>query len=87
MTRRNGTIWKVIGTVITLALIAAGIVAAYTEMGHQVKDNCEDIEAMQPEVQKNSEHRITDEVDTKYIKEKIEDIQATQEKILEEVRK
>lgn len=87
MANKNGMIWKIVGTIITLTVIAAGVVAGYTTLGHQVDDNADDIETMEPEVQKNSEYRIQNEVDLKYIKEKISNIETVQQQILEEVQK
>lgn len=75
--KKNGTLKTVIVIIVgvlTIAGIGAGIVAGFTGMGHQVTDNSEDIEAMQPEVKKNSEYRIKDIEATIYIQEKLDDI-------------
>lgn len=82
----NGTIWKVISIGITIVIIAAGIIYGYADIGHQVGDNCEDIKEMKPDVGKNTEHRIQDEVDTRYIKEKISNIETVQQQILTAVQ-
>lgn len=65
---------------IGLLILAAGVVGSYAVLGHIVTK-------MEPEVRKNTEHRIQDEVDTKYIKEKISNIETVQRQILTEVRK
>jgi hypothetical protein len=65
---------------IGLLILAAGVVGSYAVLGHIVSQ-------MEPDVRKNTEHRIQDEVDTKYIKEKISDIERVQQEILAEVRK
>jgi len=86
----NGTlriILIVIGILVTLALAGTSAVLKYGNQAHQVEDNCKTIGEMEPEIKKNSEHRIQDKVDTKYFKEKIENIEVVQKQILDEVRK
>lgn len=86
----NGTlraILIVIGILVTLALAGTSALMKYGNQGHQVEDNSKDIKEMKPVLQKNSEHRLQDEVDTKYIKEKITNIERVQQVILDEVRK
>jgi hypothetical protein len=85
--RLNGSLWKIISVVITLAVVGGSIIFGYATLGHNVGDNCDDIAEMKPIVQLNSEHRIQDEVDTRYIKEKISNIETVQRQILDEVRK
>ncbi len=58
MTKPNGNLLKVISIVITLIIIGAGVIVAFTNIGHQVGDNTDDITTMQPTVEKNKEHRI-----------------------------
>lgn len=83
----NGSIWKIVSILITLGALAVGAIYGYASLGHEVVDNCKEIKEMKPEVQKNTEHRIQDEVATEYIKEKIANIETVQRQILEEVRK
>ena len=80
MTQKNGNLWKIIATVITLVAAGVAIVATFTEMGHQTVDNADDIAAMAPEVEKNKEHRIKFE-------EKVNNIERDVGLILTEVRK
>lgn len=56
--KANGNLWKIVSIVITLLIVATGVIMGYTNIGHQVGDNSEDIESMKPEVEKNKEHRI-----------------------------
>lgn len=86
MTKKNGTIRRIISLGITLTIIAAGIIYGYADIGHQVGDNCDDIKEMKPDVEKNTEHRLQDEVDTRYIKEKISNIETVQRQILTAVQ-
>ena len=75
-TKLNGNLkW-----LISLVVLAAGIIASYAVLGHDVAE-------MKPDVKDNTEHRIQDEVDTRYIKEKISNIETVQRQILTEVRK
>ena len=85
--KSNGIIWKIVGILITLGVLAVGVIYGYANLGHEVAENCKDIAVIAPEVQKNTEHRLKDEVDTRYIKEKISNIETVQRQILEEVRK
>jgi hypothetical protein len=79
----NGILWKVIAMVITLTSIVGGIIYGYASLNGMVAYNLE----LHPKVQLNTEYRLRSEVDTKYIKEKIENIELMQRQILEEVRK
>ncbi len=98
--KRNGTtkILKIIGIVVTILLAVAaaafGLMLDYGEQGHQVLDNEAEIAQMQPEVQKNTTHRVEDEIDTPYIKRDIAgikqdvvEIKKMQHEILREVKK
>lgn len=76
----NGTWWKI------LMWAAGGLVAAGIALA-SIGTNTQRINRMEPEVQKNSEHRLQDEVDTRYVKEKIASIEAMQKQILQEVKK
>lgn len=94
MTKKNGNIWKIVGILIGVGLAVAGWVWNAAVLSSDVKVNCRDIATMSPEVQKNSEHRIEDEIDTPWIKKDIQEInlrisrmEVMQERILEEVRK
>jgi hypothetical protein len=87
MKNSNGTIWKIAGLLTTVLVLVVSIAIAYGTLDHEVDDNCKSIAEMKPDVQKNNEHRIKDEVDTIYIKEKITNIEIVQKQILEEVRK
>lgn len=79
MTKRNGT-WKVIATIGGFIIVIVGAAVTYGVLFKTVND-------MEPDVKLNTEHRIQDEVDTRYIKEKISDIEVIQRQILVEVRK
>lgn len=85
--KRNGTIWRIISIGMTVVIIAVGIIYGYADIGHQVDTNCDDIKEMKPDVGKNTEHRLQDEVDTRYIKEKISNIETVQQQILTAVQK
>ncbi len=74
--RLNGNL----GWVIALVVMGAGVVASFAVWGRDVGE-------MRPEVHLNTEHRLTDNVDTVYIKAKIENIEKVQTQILNEVRK
>lgn len=76
----NGVWWKI------LIAVAGGLVAlgvAYATIGN----NALRIDKIEPEVQKNSEHRLKDEEATVWMKEKISNIEVMQRQILEEVKK
>jgi len=73
MTKKNGFMWKVIGIGAT-ALIGVGVYIA------TVQNNSKQIAEIQPEVKKNSEHRIQFE-------EKVSTMETNIGLILEEVRK
>lgn len=79
MAKRNGT-WKVIATIGGFIIVIVGAAVTYGVLFKTVND-------MEPDVKLNTEHRIQDEVDTRYIKEKISDIEVIQQQILVEVRK
>lgn len=86
MTKKNGTIWRIISIGITVGIVAAGIIYGYADVDHQVDDNCDDIKEMKPNVEENTKHRLQDEVDTRYIKEKISNIEKVQQEILAAVQ-
>jgi hypothetical protein len=66
MAKQNGNLkWLV--TMIGLAMILAGAVAS-----HQIISAC--VDDMKPKVELNSQHRLTDEADTPYIKQSIAEI-------------
>ena len=87
MAKTNNGYWKIIITVVGLAgtLISIGII--YATLSGGVDWNSREITAIKPQVQLNTEYRLTAEVDTRYIKEKISNIEIMQKQILEEVRK
>ena len=82
----NG-LWKIVIAIFGIAgtLISVGVI--YATLNKDVETNCREIVAIKPEVKLNTEHRIQDQVDTEYIKEKISNIETVQKQILEEVRK
>ncbi len=87
---KNGTIWKIVSIVITIIIVAGGIIYGYASLEHQVADNAK----MQPKVDTHETYIDGDKVDTKYIKRdisdirtKIENIETVQRQILVEVRK
>jgi len=86
MTRKNGTIWRIISLVVTVVIIAVGVIYGYADIGNQVGHNCEDIMEMKPNVKKNTEYRLQDEVDQRYIREKISNIETVQRQILTAVQ-
>jgi hypothetical protein len=58
-------------------LISVGII--YASLNNGVNANCKEITILKPEVGKNTEHRLKDEVDTTYIKQSIQNIEQTQQ--------
>lgn len=87
MAKNGNGMWKIVAVIVGVAgtLISVGII--YATICGDVETNCREIAGIKPEVKMNSEHRLQDVVDTKYIKEKISDIEIVQRQILEEVRK
>jgi len=85
-TQKNGNIWKIVGVILSIACLGAAIVGGYTELGHQVKDNCASITVLKPDVRLNNEHRITDEVDSVYIKQDVIEIKGTLDRFITEQR-
>ncbi len=76
----NGIIWKIISILVTLGVLAGGAIYGYASLNHEVDDNSEDIAALEPDVQKNNEHRIKFE-------EKITNMESDIKEILVEVKK
>ncbi|MFW9894046.1 MAG: hypothetical protein ACFFFO_17715 [Candidatus Thorarchaeota archaeon] len=76
----NGTLWKILIWAAG-ALIAIGV--AYATIGN----NTDRIKTIEPEVKLNSNHRLQDEIDTQYVKKRLENIETMQKAILDEVRK
>ena len=76
MAKKNGTIWKKIAVCTTIAVLVYAVISGYVALSHQVGDN----EKMQPEVKKNTEHRLRFE-------EKVSNIERDVSKILEKVEK
>ena len=77
--QHNGT-WKLLMW-LAGALIALG--GAYATIGW----NTQRIDKIEPEVAKNSEHRVRDDADGVWLKEKISKIENQNKEILDEVRK
>ena len=82
----NGN-WRIIIAFIGVAgtLISVGMI--YASLNGGVDANCQEIAVLKPEVRINTEYRIKSEVDTKYIKEKVRNIETMQKQILDEVRR
>lgn len=77
---KNNVLWKIISILVTLGILAGGAIYGYASLSHEVVDNGEDIAAMEPDVQKNNEHRIKFE-------EKITNMESDIKEILVEVKK
>lgn len=70
----NGTlriILIVIAILVTLALAGTSAVLNYGDQSHQTEDNSKDIEEMKPGIEKNTTHRLQDEIDTIGVKKDI----------------
>jgi len=67
--------------------LGVAIVIAFKNVDYQARQNTKDIAVIVPQVNQNTEHRIINQVDTQYIKQKLNEIETTQRKILEEIRK
>ena len=83
MTKSNGilrTILIIIAILVTLALAGVSAILNYGNQGYQVKDNSEDIAAMEPDIEKNNEH-------THVFEEKVTNMDKKIDKILEKVEK
>jgi len=80
---KNNTLWKAVAMIITLSTLAGGIIYGYAILSSEVAGNTK----LHPRVEKNTEFRLQSEIDTKYLKEKISNIEIVQRQILEEVRK
>ena len=87
MQEKNATVLKLISLVIALVTLGIAVVIAFKNVDYQARQNTKDIQVIIPQVNQNTEYRITDKIDTLYIKAKLDDIETVQEKILEEVKK
>ncbi|KKN77631.1 hypothetical protein LCGC14_0357560 [marine sediment metagenome] len=80
MSERNGNLLKIIGIVTTLLIVGAGVIVAFTNIGHLAGDNADDIKTMQPDVKQNTEHRIKFEEKVNTMADSIEAIRSVVEK-------
>lgn len=70
----NGTlriILIVIAILVTIALAGTSAVLNYGDQSHQTADNSKDIKEMKPGIEKNTTHRLQDEIDTIGVKKDI----------------
>ena len=56
MASGNGTVWKILGFVVTVIIIASGIIYGYATMGHTVEDNSDDIAEIKPKVEEHGKY-------------------------------
>jgi len=82
----SGGIWKIAATVLIVISMAASIIIAFTNVDNRTTQNEKEIEILVPQVNKNTEHRLQDDVDTRYVKEKLAAIDTKMTQILEEIR-
>lgn len=80
MRKSNGTFWKLISILVSLAVLAGGAIYGYASLNHEVGDNTKDIAAREPDIEKNNEHRHVFE-------EKVTNMDKKIDKILEKVEK
>lgn len=80
MAKKNGTIWKILGVVISVVVIAVTVVVGYTRLEEQVEDNMIDVMTNAALTDLNTEHRHRFEV-------KVDNIERDIALILKEVRK
>lgn len=100
--QKNGTLWRVLGIIVSLVVIGAAIVTSYASLGKDVESNAKEITGVKdglkdylwPEVKLNTNHRMRDDVDTPYIKQDVAEIktrikamETVQQEILREVQK
>ncbi len=94
MKNGNAILWKIISILVTLAILAGGAIYGYASLNHEVVDNSEDIDAMEPVVDSNKTKIIGIEKDISFMSQQIAE-QAVMQKqmlilqqdILDEVRK
>lgn len=91
MTKLNGNgtigmIIKIMILIITVSSLAAGIIISNTQTNGHVEVNTNDIKALKPEVALNSKHRYEDERDKQYLNKRLDNIEASQQDILKEIR-
>lgn len=86
MKQANSSILKITTLVVTLVTLGVGLVVAFTNVDNRTERNTDDIAVLIPQVNKNTEHRLQDDVDTRYVKEKLANIDLKMTEILEEIR-
>jgi len=90
MTRRNGTIWKVVAAVVSVTLLAIAIGGLVWDASGKSKDigqNHKEIEELKPKVEANTKHRDQSEIYQEWMKERMEKLEEQTDKILQEVQK
>lgn len=81
MTKRNGNLWKMVAVVTTLVVLLVSVVVTFSQIGHQVTDNCEDIALIVPKVAEHETYITGQRIRETYIKEKVDKIELTVESI------
>ena len=78
----NGTVLRVSSTVITIVVIAVGVIYGYATLNRDVEGNCKDIAVMQPIVDSNHDSIIEITTDLGHLSRKVDENSATQKQIL-----
>ena len=81
MAKNNGQIWKIIGVLTTLGVLAVSVVYGYATLTAQVNSNCAEIETIKPVVSSNHDAKIGFEKDIASIKKDIAQMLIAQEKM------
>ena len=74
MSKKNGTIWKIISILVTLSVLAGGAIYGYASLNHEVEDNSEVIAEIKPKVEINTLNNAEVNKDIYYMQQDIEEI-------------
>ena len=93
MDKKNGNMLRIIVTILGLLGIGVGIVIGYTNMGHQVGDNCKEISEIKPMLAEHDKYIVGKKAEEPYLQEKIQKIERSitaidlkQETILDKIK-